>query len=1065
MQPSRSLVALLLFLLCAHSTSAAVVHARQAEDGSAPTSAQRSAEPTTTAGNTAESTSQATRTATNIEASSAVATSIESRTRDSAEPSVTADVSTTALTDIPSAAVPSDAAAASSTAAVYSGHGLPLTPKVTPAIGITGAVLIITGVIYTLIGIKNHWVNIGGSVGFLVALSITVLIEYVMNPPVTDAVQGAFFVAAFIPALLAGGVAYIFKDITEGLGFLGIDCFSRAGLKEFWLYIWDLNDDTFPLFTNTYPITRGIRVEIACIIIISLLGIASQMKLWKVVKARREQRDAIRRQKQEDQERMDEEIGKRIVEDTSRERAQWEAIYGDKSYREKDAELDHLDSGLGSEHVRKASVSVRELSRRTSEDSIEMYGLDSGTGESSQAQLVSQYGTPAEQVDDIQQIDEHGRPLPATPGYFTLNHRSSMMPKRQDSMEHTLVEQGAYSDGSAGTTPRISTSAPPPPQHVPLPFIVPTGTDSTTELLEQESIASIPEGLLRREDSAHRLSTHPNSKRSSNIRNSHGTSEDHLIEPALEEDDRASSIAATLDDMNEEVISLPALSRVGTPFSRLEHAGSDQEYAEGEAAKANDTKDETAADSSQIGDAHTQEAEAEGQHEVLAPAPPRSLTSKPDDNRHAARKDRRKSVTSTNHEEAGSSSDNQARSRRSTTQSEIAHSVVGSLSDHLPDKLSKVMLTYRTNEWAKHVSMAEQPELESIPEPSSPGIMVDLGFKQAAETPQKAPDPPPHTEAKPEADSRDEPQPSHQPNPYRQSLQRSPSSQSKNVQPNDTPVPLSRNSSSATVNTPHVNLQRNSSASSLTTMSRPGSALAANGMRGLRISSSPVNAPIAEQPSEEHMAESRVQPRHSQAPMPTNTLMSERDTRVRNKPTKMSFIAPPSQSPVVQAQGSQRGSRAPSAANSVRSFSMGQEETDPDNMSLSQRRLMIQKNRMSSQQRNSSYPSLSAQNFDSHQPQRERASSTQQEKREQMFASWRGSLQHDQQLKQPAQRENDGRRSAMISERRNKEWAQQQQEINRQQIDMMIHEKMRTGQMQQLHRERLRRLQAGAKTE
>lgn len=176
MQPSRSLVALLLFLLCAHSTSAAVVHARQAEDGSAPTSAQRSAEPTTTAGNTAESTSQATRTATNIEASSAVATSIESRTRDSAEPSVTADVSTTALTDIPSAAVPSDAAAASSTgelsctsnwrsgrlilkipAAVYSGHGLPLTPKVTPAIGITGAVLIITGVIYTLIGIKNHW--------------------------------------------------------------------------------------------------------------------------------------------------------------------------------------------------------------------------------------------------------------------------------------------------------------------------------------------------------------------------------------------------------------------------------------------------------------------------------------------------------------------------------------------------------------------------------------------------------------------------------------------------------------------------------------------------------------------------------------------------------------------------------------------------------------------------------------------------------------------------------------------------------------------------------------------
>ncbi|EOD47721.1 hypothetical protein GTA08_BOTSDO09293 [Neofusicoccum parvum] len=131
-------------------------------------------------------------------------------------------------------------------------------------------------------------------------------------------------------------------------------------------------------------------------------------------------------------------------------------------------------------------------------------------------------------------------------------------------------------------------------------------------------------------------------------------------------------------------------------------------------------------------------------------------------------------------------------------------------------------------------------------------------------------------------------------------------------------------------------------------------------------------------------------------------------------------------------------------------------------MSLSQRRLMVQKNRQSTQ-RNSSYPPLSAQNFDSHQPQRE--ANMPQEKREQMFASWRGSLQHDQQLRQPAQRENDGRRSAMISERRNKELAQQQQELNRQHIDSMIHEKMRTGQMQQLHRDRLRRLQASAKTE
>lgn len=123
-----------------------------------------------------------------------------------------------------------------------------------------------------------------------------------MHPPITNAVQGAFFVAAFVTGMIFGGGSVIFADVTEGLGcllggyslamwflvltpgglikstagkaifiacftlgtfgfyvshwtraygligaisfagatvvVLGIDCFSRAGLKEFWLYIW-----------------------------------------------------------------------------------------------------------------------------------------------------------------------------------------------------------------------------------------------------------------------------------------------------------------------------------------------------------------------------------------------------------------------------------------------------------------------------------------------------------------------------------------------------------------------------------------------------------------------------------------------------------------------------------------------------------------------------------------------------------------------------------------------------------------------------------------------------------
>lgn len=131
---------------------------------------------------------------------------------------------------------------------------------------------------------------------------LQVLIVYVMDPPVRDAIQGAYLVAIFFTGITFGGLAIVFKEIAEGLGCLlggfctsmwllctrsggllrttdaktgfiaaisvafyavsfshytrlyglisatsiaggtafalGIDCYSKAGLKEFWLYIW-----------------------------------------------------------------------------------------------------------------------------------------------------------------------------------------------------------------------------------------------------------------------------------------------------------------------------------------------------------------------------------------------------------------------------------------------------------------------------------------------------------------------------------------------------------------------------------------------------------------------------------------------------------------------------------------------------------------------------------------------------------------------------------------------------------------------------------------------------------
>jgi len=179
---------------------------------------------------------------------------------------------------------------------------LPIHPKLTPALGVSGVLLLLTGLVYTIIGIRNKWIYVFGSAAYLTILAVTVLIIYLMSPPVSNAIQGAFFVAAFFTGVIFGVLSLVFSDIAEGFGcllggfclsmwflslkdgglissatgraifigcmsaggysfsfshytrnhgliasiafsgatvtILGIDCLARAGWKEFWLYLW-----------------------------------------------------------------------------------------------------------------------------------------------------------------------------------------------------------------------------------------------------------------------------------------------------------------------------------------------------------------------------------------------------------------------------------------------------------------------------------------------------------------------------------------------------------------------------------------------------------------------------------------------------------------------------------------------------------------------------------------------------------------------------------------------------------------------------------------------------------
>ncbi|ODH27889.1 hypothetical protein ACO22_04058 [Paracoccidioides brasiliensis] len=280
---------------------------------------------------------------------------------------------------------------------------LPFPPRITPGLSVVGIVLVIAGGIYALIGVKTKWIQIFLSTGFLSAAAVTILIIYLIQPPVSNATQGGFVVAAVATGAIFGGVSLAFQEVTERLGcmlggfslsmwilsmksggllvetghkaafitsltlalyclsfhhltrpygllastsfsgataiILGIDCFSRAGLKEFWVYIWGLNEKMFPSNTNTYPITRGVRVELAAIVVVFLMGLISQFKLWKVIRDRTQKTTALKEEEQKERGQTEEEISRNLEAGTRRERDRWEAIYGERPQKPNDSEI------------------------------------------------------------------------------------------------------------------------------------------------------------------------------------------------------------------------------------------------------------------------------------------------------------------------------------------------------------------------------------------------------------------------------------------------------------------------------------------------------------------------------------------------------------------------------------------------------------------------------------------------------------------------------------------------------------------------------------------------------
>jgi hypothetical protein len=836
-----------------------------------------------------------------------------------------------------------------------------------------------------------------------------------MNPPVSDGIQGAFFVAAFFTGLIFGVLSLVFSDITEGFGcllggfclsmwflslksgglissstgraifigcmsaggyslsfshytrnygliasisfsgatatILGIDCLARAGWKEFWLYLWSLNDDIFPLNTNTYPLTKNIKAELAGVVIIAVFGVVSQLRVWNMVKERREKSAAQELVKQEEKDREEEAQGRIIEDKFQKERAQWEAAYGNKSIPDSSVRTSSIASPKGSASIREKEV--------YGTDSVEMVNL-SKSGVTSAGTTVTINVLPD---DDIQQLDAQGNPIiyrNVSGGPIPNGPETESFPARQPSVTKRTSLQATVS---------------PPPAVIPLPVNVPTEDDARTDSDDNSSVSAAPEthyeAVANRRPISKRISDMSATRRFSMNRASQVFSEssEALVKDHHVEDDRASSIAATLDDDNDTV----SVRQMSPPHSP-------------------------------VGTEHNLTT-PEGTPEDAAPKRPafrQSLTTSTDpksDEERTKRSSLRDSRIRADTLMAGnkSGSEQSAQSTISDAQSQAgrAESQIGSLRDApVPARLSKVAMSYRTNEWAKHLEAAEKPDLDDLPVPVSPSVILE-------EVPEE--------KAVPVSDEIAAPLMGSKRSSQRMSVDRKVSG---------------------------VGLDR--SASTFSQQSRTGAAsvIASSGVLSRSNSGAQLDA---------------------LAPLPSNTLLGQREALMRKRTSSQSITPGSSSTNLLDLADKEEISlaqRRQILQNHQSSAPILQQQTS----SASPRRTPPS---TSQKWQNKSWATKGAPpGFDSHQPKR-MSSSQSDKKREELYAGWRDNIR-DVTPPQTQAHLVEQQRAALLNERRQKELVKQQRESIQQQRASMLDSMMRSGHMMDAHREAMRKMQANA---
>ncbi|TPR01151.1 Siderophore iron transporter mirB domain protein [Aspergillus niger] len=717
---------------------------------------------------------------------------------------------------------------------------LPIQPTVTPALGIGGFILIVAGAVLAVIGIRNLRVQVFLSTAFLTSLGVTVLIVYVMSPPVRVAVQGAYLVAVFFTGITFGALAIVFKELTEGLGCLlggfcssmwllslkpgglltttdsksgfigaisvafyalsfshhtrpyglivstgisggtavalGIDCFSRAGLKEFWLYIWGLNDNIFPLNTNTYPITRNIRVELAATVIIAILGVVSQLRLWKVV---REQ-------------------------DNMQERKEWEARYGGAEPAAGVSELadgakcqaDEMDAmEKGDAYELKSIAETSEGSYRCSDCREREANSDAGSDVTGATEGDFDHGPAGTAKEISDKLKEESGPLPikvfdgaaaakikddkssdmtAVIGSDTATIRSkrlsgpSCMPRtsRNDELPISQSQEALVSvdDGTSSVHGTVDEGGN-------LDSDCPTVHDDSGGVTEKVPESDEKRYIDDNEQQQAESKYQPQGRRSSidkksRVRSTQKESEEPPT-AAIEEKLGNYETKGGLDAKSHTAASEMSLTMVNRQSNGSSGHDSDmvqgEEKLEGPSSTQGECLGESAVEEGrQQGDAtrdtetaatdledHDRDKSHSGGHEKT------DITDSQDQKPHAENPLPPSSQSGNGNKRVASHDKRKSPEPQPRIEPEPIKHEPPKLSEdtvrELPKRTSKVVQSYRTNEWAKHLADAEAPELEPIkpieeeqPEysPDAEEAAVPANVEELLQTPFNAQPPP-----------------------------------------------------------------------------------------------------------------------------------------------------------------------------------------------------------------------------------------------------------------------------------------------------------------------------------